>query len=228
MQHWEILIIPLIAVGVWILGSIFKGVEEERQKDRLRRPGGDGGMGPRPRRPVTDLDRFLEEARRRRQAAGERRPEPTPEVRERAPESPRPTVLPARPVPTRTERPRPAAPVKQTPAPRRVDDAPLPASPRRQTPPSPIPEVRPVPVTVVVPVETRAEAEAKALTALPAVKVTPAAPTPATPVMASEKRRREVTPVMAQVVQLLRNPRNVATAFVLREIFDEPMCKRKR
>ena len=53
-MRWEILIIPLIALGVWVLGTIFRGAEDERQKAlRQRRPG-----GPRPpqRRPATEAD----------------------------------------------------------------------------------------------------------------------------------------------------------------------------
>src|SRR5262249_53877723 len=89
-MHWEVLIIPLIAIGVWVLSTIFKSVEDERQKERLRRGPGSQGGGPRPRRPVTDLDRFLEEARRRRQTAAQPRPEPVQEVRPRPSEQPPP------------------------------------------------------------------------------------------------------------------------------------------
>jgi hypothetical protein len=66
-MHWEILVIPLIAFGVWILGSIFRGAEEAAKERARRRPGEDGPA--KPRRGGTDLDRFLEEARRRREAA---------------------------------------------------------------------------------------------------------------------------------------------------------------
>src|SRR5579872_5684220 len=95
-MHWEVLIIPLIALGVWILGTIFR-TEEEKAKGRPRRPGEGGGRSPQ-RRPTTELDRFLEEARRRREAA-ERRQQPEPSAR---PPEPRPQVVrppaPARPV----------------------------------------------------------------------------------------------------------------------------------
>jgi hypothetical protein len=103
-MHWEILIIPLIALGVWILGTLFKG-EDERNKKTGRRPGGSLGR-PAPQRPVTDLDRFLEEARRRREAEERQRPAPPP---------PRPTVsrppLRERPSRPRAVTPRPAPPV---------------------------------------------------------------------------------------------------------------------
>ncbi len=84
-MHWEILIIPLIALGVWLLGTLFKN-ENEVAKRGPRRPGSPAGRPP-GRRPVTDLDRFLEEARRRREA----------EERRKAP-----SASPARPATTRT------------------------------------------------------------------------------------------------------------------------------
>ena len=65
---WVIFIV--VGVGVWILVTVFRKAEEERQKN-LPRQGGDGARGP-VRRSGTDLDRFLDEARRRRDA-GERR-----------------------------------------------------------------------------------------------------------------------------------------------------------
>lgn len=78
-MHWEILIIPLIALGVWILGTLFKG-EEERNKRGARGPGGSVRRGP-TRRPVTDLDRFLEESRRRRETEERERTLPVPPPR---------------------------------------------------------------------------------------------------------------------------------------------------
>src|SRR5947209_3848958 len=90
-MHWEILIIPLIALGVWILGTLFRGVEDERQRNRPRRPGEGGSRVP-PRRSGTDLERFLEESRRRREAA------------ERAPASEEPFFLPSPPLPAARER----------------------------------------------------------------------------------------------------------------------------
>ena len=65
-MQWELLIIPLIAVGVWILGTLFKTGEEEIARKGARRPGSPSGRTT-GRRPVTDLDRFLEDARRRRE-----------------------------------------------------------------------------------------------------------------------------------------------------------------
>jgi outer membrane biosynthesis protein TonB len=216
-MHWEVLIIPLIAIGVWVLSTIFKGVEDERQKERLRRGPGNQGGGPRPRRPVTDLDRFLEEARRRRQTAAQPRlAEPVQEVRPRpseqqpTPPPPRPVPVPPRAAPARTERPRP---VRTQPAVRRVEPAPT----RRPIPMEPVTEVQPIPV--VVPVADRPEP-----TSQPAPSPSPAPP-PAAP--ATVMQPQPASPALARLVGLLRSPQSAATAFVLREIIDEPKCKRR-
>ena len=133
-MHWEILIIPLIALGVWILGTLFKPGEDDKMTKGVRRPGGVPGRGS-VRRPVTDLDRFLEEARRRREV--EERPKP-----------PAPAA-PARPTTARA--PQRRAPLREAP----------PIAPpvvRRAEVPIPIPVARPVaqparaePVLVVAP-----------------------------------------------------------------------------
>ncbi|HXG12966.1 MAG TPA: hypothetical protein VNK04_24625, partial [Gemmataceae bacterium] len=118
MQGWEIWLVPLIAMAVWILGSLLRGGLEERQRDNLPRPGPGGGPeGGRPSRPVSDLERFLEEVHRRRQAAAEKREresprEPPSSSPERVESRPRPRSVPApvRPPPPPRRPPRPAPP----------------------------------------------------------------------------------------------------------------------
>ncbi|HTU21693.1 MAG TPA: hypothetical protein VMG10_26890 [Gemmataceae bacterium] len=144
-MHWEILIIPLIALGVWILSTVFKTGEDDKMKKGIRRPGGVPGRGS-ARRPVTDLDRFLEDARRRREA------EERPWLPSSAPAPARPTRPPQRPAPPR-EMPRAAVPVVRradvpiaapvvpvvAAVPTREASPPPPAPPKpRETPPSPI------------------------------------------------------------------------------------------
>src|SRR5437764_10509315 len=63
----EVLIIPLIALVVWILQYIFRGPEDNKPGNRARPGQARPGARPQQRRPVTDLDRYLEETRRRRQ-----------------------------------------------------------------------------------------------------------------------------------------------------------------
>ena len=59
---WELLIIPVVVVGVWILRTLLQNAEEAK------------GAGQKPQK-VTDLDRFLREVRRRKEA-GERESAP--------------------------------------------------------------------------------------------------------------------------------------------------------
>ena len=88
-MHWEILTIPLIALGVWIIGTLFKSEDEKTKKDGPVR----GKIAGRPpgRRPVTNLDRFLEElppprggrpSQRRPSRSPPRPPEARPPLRE--------------------------------------------------------------------------------------------------------------------------------------------------
>jgi hypothetical protein len=191
-MHWEVLIVPLIALGVWILGTLFKPEDNTKQQQQRRLgPRGPGGSRP----PVTDLDRFLAEARQRRQEIDGGRL-PTPPVR---PAPPRPTPPPPRSDGQRTTmRSRPAVP--QTRPPRK----PMPL-------PGPVPvEVLPDPVpaqAVEVPVEV-----------LTQVKM-PAPPPP-------PSAKQPPSPIVAQVLALLRTPQSTGTAFVLREILGAPLSKR--
>jgi hypothetical protein len=175
-MHWEILIVPLIALGVWILGTLFRS-EDEKIKKGPRRP---GSSAPRTsgRRPVTNLEQFLEEARRRREA----------EERAKAPPPPPP---PAR-SPLRERPSRPA----QKPAVRRAE----------------VPVAVPV-ARLVAPTE-----------AIDVVEVVSASPPPAP----TTTREPQLSPMVQQVRSLLSKPQTAATAFMLREIFDRPLCQRRR
>lgn len=117
-MQWEVLLVLLIPLAVWILSTIFRSAEEERQKERLRRPEEEGGRVRVPRRPVDDLERVLQEARRRRETES-RQPAPArlPETRPVRPAEPAPEARPAAPpprervpAPPRAEVPRPAPP----------------------------------------------------------------------------------------------------------------------
>ena len=177
-MQWEVLIIPLIALGVWILGTLLKS-DDEKAKPGVRRPNGSGRTPA--RRPVTNLDQFLDEARRRREA--EARPK-TPS----APPVPRATV--ARPV------------LREPPA--------------RPSPKAP----RVAPLREAVPV---AKPTARPVAQVDVVEVVPEAP-PAPPA----PRAVQPTPIVKQVRSLLSQPQTAGTAFVLREIFDRPLCQRRR
>lgn len=186
-MHWEILIIPLIALGVWIIGTLFKS-EDDKAKRAMRGRGVSSGRAP-TRRPVTDLDRFLEEARRRRET----------EVRPQPPPAPPPTRAPVARPPLRE---RPSRP--------------------RETPRSAVPALRKEEVVVAVPARPAATpALAEPVSPPPPRPLEAPAPPSTTPVPRS-------APVVQQVRALLSKPQTAGAAFVLREIFDRPLCKRRR
>jgi hypothetical protein len=108
---WKVLIIGLIPLGVWILATIFRGIEDAREQEKPRPEPGERPLRT-PRRPTSELDRFLEEARRRRDSSPKRPAEP---------------VLEALPVPKPPE-PAPPPRVERRPAkPREPRKAPEPA-----------------------------------------------------------------------------------------------------
>jgi hypothetical protein len=84
---WEILIVPIIGVAVWIISTLIRGAEQGK--------GPEGGPRRRPEQ-VTDLDRFLREVNRRRQGR-QREEEPAAPAEPRR-EMPRETPPPP-PVP---------------------------------------------------------------------------------------------------------------------------------
>jgi hypothetical protein len=189
-MHWEVLIIPLIALGVWIIGTLFKSEDDKTKKVVGRRPlfppqtgGRGGGRTPGRRAVVTDLDRFLEEARRHRE----------PEERRKAPPPSR--VPPARP------------PVREQPT-------------RRQEPPPPATPliVEEAVVALPAPRPVIPPPAAEPVASPPSARAKPSSPAPPTP----------SSPIAQQVRSLLSKPQTAATAFVLREIFDRPLCKRRR
>ncbi|HTU19176.1 MAG TPA: hypothetical protein VMG10_14040 [Gemmataceae bacterium] len=184
-MHWEIAIIPLIALGVWIIGTLFKS-EDEKLKKGVGRRGNASSRAP-GRRVGTDLDRFLEEARRRRE----------PEERRKAP-----------PSPARDPAPRP--PLRERPSqPREMPRRPAPLIAKEEVVVA-LPAPRPVaPPPVAEPVASLALAREASLPPPPTSVTRPA-------------------PIPQQVLSLLSKPQSAATAFVLREIFDRPLCKRRR
>jgi hypothetical protein len=197
-MHWEILIIPLIALGVWLLGTLFKN-ENDLAKRGPRRPGSPPGRPP-ARRPVTDLDRFLEEARRRREA----------EERRKAPSIQRP----------RTETTR--VPLSERPS-RNLDVPPRPVPTARRV--EEIPAAKPVSRPVPQPATIR---EAASEAALIVPRLQPLAEAPPPPPAPPTTRDTQASPIVQQVRSLLSKPQSAGTAFLLREIFDRPRCQRRR
>jgi hypothetical protein len=125
MRGWEVILVPLIALAVAILASIFRGAEEVKRRQQQRGGGGPDSRSERARPEGSGIDQFLEEIRRRqaaRQAPREtRRPgeepppaEPSPPLapppprRDRVPEAPiviQTVPVPSAPVPVLLDRP---------------------------------------------------------------------------------------------------------------------------
>jgi hypothetical protein len=214
-MDWPWIIFTLVGVGVWILVSVFRKAEEERQRN-LPRPMARGpNRGP-GQRPMTDLDRFLEEARRRRDQG--QRPAQTIEIAEAVP-------VKRAPRPPREPRRQPAAP---RPPERRSDYVPSVRRSASERRPEPLPNplvAPPKPLPEAILVEVVSEDEKARLSGLPAViQALPAPVSPLGGVLAHRAHR--VSPVAAQLPALLRNPQATAAAFVLREIFGPPVCRR--
>ncbi len=76
MHDWGWLV-PVLFLVFWIVSSLLQGAEKERARMNRPRPLPGGDRPPAtPRRPASDIDRFLEEVNRRRRQAAESRPVP--------------------------------------------------------------------------------------------------------------------------------------------------------
>ena len=193
---WHLWAVVIIAVVVWVLSNLLRGASEDQRRKRDR-PGGER-EGRRPR-VATDLDRFLDEARRRRVAGPEAKPPVARAVE----------VSEARPVPRRPIRPPVAPPPPKViirdvvPAARPVLARPA-LSARLAAPAEPILEVIPVASTA-------------------AARRPEAPPAPATVVT---RPQAVVPPALRQVVSLLRSSQGLRTAVVLNQVFGPPLCRR--
>jgi hypothetical protein len=151
-MHWE-WIVPVIALALWIISSLVKTAE-----DRSKQAGPGEPLPPdSPPRPLSEVDRFLEEINRmRRRQDEEQRQETPPQRREplATPPSPvvvrqvEPTTAPnfEKPVVVE-EKPRPRTIIRhRRPEPRPTQfkpSAPVPAAPPLPPPPPSVPPARP-------------------------------------------------------------------------------------
>jgi hypothetical protein len=233
MQGWELWLVPLVAIGIWILGTLLRGSNASNEEKEASRQMGAGGprdrpgMGDRQRRPAQaggDLDRFLREVQRRKQG-GEARPaqaaRPLPVAR---PVEPRRPAAPPRvePLPRATARPAPAPPAPRRPAPR-------PPAPSRQPAARPRFE-EPIPVVEIV---EEAQAgpvwQGTAVPSAPVQVVSVATEARLTSQQAFDLGRgKGVSPALAQLAALLRTPQGLRNAMLLREILAPPLCHRQR
>jgi hypothetical protein len=218
---WQVLIIPALLFVAWLLSLLFK-------------PSGDGKEDPRQaKRPGSDVDRFLAEARRRRQAQ----------------EQQATAARPGTQAPTRPSPPQPQRPPEQQAQRFRDPYVATAGAPGQRPPLQPVATGRPV-MLELVPEETPQTAARPV--APPVVKPVPKsapkpvskppenrpppqpnapAPPPPPPVASTvpptvSGRDRPTSNVLAQVVKLLRSPQSAAAAVILREILDRPRSNR--
>jgi hypothetical protein len=196
-MHWEWLV-PVLFIVFWIVSSLLQGAERERARMNRPRslPGGERPPGT-PRRPASDIDRFLEEVNRRRRQAAERRP-----------------------VPTSKDRP-PVATLGREAAAARPRVSTRPGGRSVAPPGAKIPEAIPVTQT-----SAAAEVLAVAsVMHAPAVRDFPAAQPPS-PASSSSAAAETTSPALPPLAELLRAPDNLRTAVILHEIFGPPRCRR--
>jgi hypothetical protein len=205
MRDWG-WVVPVGIVLFWIINSLFQGAERERA--RLNRPrslpGGERPPGERVRRrPPQDIDRFLEEVNRRRQAA-ERRPGSSGKERSSGPTA-GPTVPGMRPrIPQRPVTRQPAVPLQ-------------PAGSALGRIPEAIPVTEAVAAAEVL-------AVASALQAAPLPTLAREIKPPSASVSKAGEKLPSDTPPF---VELLRAPDNLRTAVILQEILGRPRCQRR-
>jgi hypothetical protein len=218
MGNLEVLVIPLIALAVYVLGSLLGGKAEPPPNRRRPLPRDREGAPGRPQGRTTDLDRFLEEVQRRREQVQQKAKEAKPEeFTASAERPPRPTPPPP---PVRKPAPR-VSQARPSPRPKSpVEDIPVVIALEGSRPPA---QVRPV----VAPTPARVEAPP---VAPPAVAVALAVAPVVSQVGAKLLDTRPSVPITGtaqQVVSLLRSPQSLAVAVMLREILDAPVSLRR-
>ena len=182
-MDWIKLVIPLIAVAVWILSNLAKNRDETRRQRTAPPPKPEDGMGPARRRTPAEVDKFLEEVRRRREAL---------EGKLKKPLSPPPAPVP----------------LAQT----------VPEFPRARTIPPPLP----------MPPPPRPEIRRSSVSEPVMAKLVPTpAPEPEVVVPAAPRvTALPSSPQVRQTLALLRDRKTLVTVMLLREILDQPLCKR--
>ncbi len=220
-MDWIKLLIPLIVIAVWILSQLAGGQQQQKRPPSSRpfpprdpRDPDEGG-GPRSRRGPEDFEKFLEDMKRRQEAQEKMPPEPVL-IAEEVPARPVPPPLP-RPAPRPAPRPYEQRPAEQRPAEQRRKSTPVGAKkPQRRVEPvivvEPAPAVRAVPMPVTAPPVVQAPAAA----ALPQPIFRPEA----------LPSKTSLPPVARMVRELLKDRQSLAAAFLLREVLDQPLCKR--
>jgi hypothetical protein len=204
-EIWAMLAVPAIGFVVWLLTMLFRNATQPPPPpSRARRPPPREADEPR-RQTSSDLDRFISETRRQREMdekRGQRPSQGSAGARQR-----RPVILEEV-----EEQPRPR------PAPRPAFVPPRPTA-------RPTPVVRP-PVPVLEMAGLAATAPmmtAVVATALPVMPDQPDAP-----VDMLKRTEAATAPLLLDLQEMLKEPKSAQLGFALREIFDAPLCRRRR
>jgi hypothetical protein len=229
MQGWEVLIIPAIGFVVWLVSMMFRNANENKPKPppppAQRRPPLRDSIEPRrqtsadePQRQTSDdLDRFIADTRRQRDAEERRGGRGVPANAPARPRRPAPVMLEE----VVDEAPRRPAPRPPLPRP--------PPSPQRPLPRSVTLEAVPVlevaePVSFAPRMASLTQAGAPTMASL-TEKALPNQP--GIPVDMLERLGKVDSPLLVNLKFMLSSPQSAQLAFALREIFDEPLCRRK-
>ncbi|MCS7044967.1 MAG: hypothetical protein NZO58_01295 [Gemmataceae bacterium] len=199
MKDWVQWIIPVVALAAWIIHQLASSQQQQAKKAPAARPD-DRPPAPPRRRASQELEQFLREAKQRKLRSVELAEDEVVVVAE-------PVELPpAAPIPQRTPVRRDPLPVRRVEPPRRVELAEAEAA-------------------GAVPLTPQAKV-VEAPSSPPAPPPGPARPEDA---YAQQGRlaRRGVSPLAPLVRQLLSNRRSLQAAFVLRDILDRPLSKRR-
>ena len=176
MQRWEVILVPLIAMIVAVLASIFRGAEEAKRRNNQRRGAGSEPRRERPRTDSNGIDQFLEEIRRRQAARQE------------------------------SSRSRQREPREELSAPVVIEER---GSSREEA-------------VVIVPVPS--------VPIAPTVDVPLARPAPIAPpvVTIPQQEHPDVAAARTQLLAMLKSKHGLRTAFLIREVLDQPICRRRR
>ncbi|MFO0966181.1 MAG: hypothetical protein U0793_11440 [Gemmataceae bacterium] len=199
------LLIPIIALVVWIVANIIGNVQQQGQRGPRRqqpKPPPKPTTGNEEQRDIEEQDRKAEETRKKRKAQVDRQFEverqrqvESDKERRRAGSLDRPSEK----VVIAQDRPR-------------VDRGPE-AAPQRVPVPPPRPAAVPV-VREVLPTPKSLQVSATSLSAALGE--------------AAKVKERPLAPAAQEVRRLLKNPGSLAAAIALREILDPPLVRRRR
>jgi hypothetical protein len=214
MGGWELWGALIVGAAVWIIGHLLRQSAEESSRRGPIRPPNPEDRRPRPNAPAgrpqsqSDLDRFLQEVARRKQAAEQQRgrEEPARQGPVRRPNQPRPpsSGQPRRRAQPGTPQVIPVEPVRQRPS---VDR----------------------PLETVVPVVQPARTELVP-TVLPVEPLPVALPAPAARARAlfPPTQRQVPTPALQKLAAVFRSRENLRAGMILREVLDPPLAHRRR